>query len=67
MERGKGIPKEREVKRRREGCDWEGSVCAREGIGASSMLRLIHTVQVTRGGSNISHERNRIRGTFIIT
>jgi hypothetical protein len=24
VERGKGIPKEREVKRRREVCEWEG-------------------------------------------
>ena len=29
---GKGIPKEREVNRRREACEWEGSVCAREAI-----------------------------------
>ena len=38
MERGKGIPKEREV------CEWEGRVCACDAIGASSMLRLIRRV-----------------------
>ena len=40
MEWGKGTPKEREVNRRREVCEWEGRVCAREA-GAPSMLRLI--------------------------
>ena len=38
-----GIPKKREVNRRREVCELEGCVCVyTETIGASSMLRLIH-------------------------
>ena len=36
-----GIPKQREVDKRLELCEWEGSVCVREAIGATSMLRLI--------------------------
>ncbi len=38
---GEGLPKERELTRRREGCECEGGVCAREAIGAPSKLRLI--------------------------
>ena len=41
MERGHGIPKEREEDKRREVCEWEGCVCVHEAIGASSMLRLV--------------------------
>jgi hypothetical protein len=41
VERGHGIPKEREEDKRREVCEWEGCVCVHEAIGASSMLRLI--------------------------
>jgi hypothetical protein len=41
---GKVVPKEREVERWRGVCEWEGFVCAREAIGASSMLRLIRRV-----------------------
>ena len=41
MEQVQGIPKEREVKRRREVCECRGE-CAREAdTGALSMLRLI--------------------------
>jgi hypothetical protein len=41
MERGKGVPKEREVNRRREVCEFGGvSVCT-EDMRVSSMLRLI--------------------------
>ena len=36
MEWGKGRPKER----RRKVCEWEGSVCVREAIGASSWFML---------------------------
>jgi hypothetical protein len=38
VERGKGIPKEREVDKRREVCEWEGCVCVCEAIGAPSRL-----------------------------
>ena len=38
MERGKGVPKEREVEIRREICEWEGFVCAGEVIGTPSMF-----------------------------
>ncbi len=40
-ERVKGIPKEREVNRSREVCEWEGWVWVSEAVGAPSMLRLI--------------------------
>ena len=39
------MPKEREVNSRREVCEWEGRVCAREA-GAPSMLRLIRRAVV---------------------
>ena len=29
VERGKGVPKERELNRRREACEWERCVCER--------------------------------------
>ena len=38
MERGNEIPKEREVDRRREVCEWEGSVCARGEWHASQRV-----------------------------
>ena len=34
-ERGKGRPKESQVNRRREVCEWEGCVCVRKAIGGS--------------------------------
>ncbi len=49
MEWGKGVPKEREVERRREVCEWSSGgmgECARESIGAPSMLRLMHRAVV---------------------
>jgi hypothetical protein len=55
--RGKGIPKEREVNRRRENCEWEGWGCAREAIGAPSMLRLIHRAVVREVGEDVANLR----------
>ena len=45
VERGKGVPKEREVNRRREVSEWvqwEGRVRAREAIGASCESLALH-------------------------
>ncbi len=57
MERGKGIPKETEVDRRREVCEWEGCDC-------------VKLYRVARGGGEKSFAR-RVEGeaakAFIMT
>ena len=41
MEWGIGIPKEREVDKWRDVCEWDSEGCVCESIGTPSMLRLI--------------------------
>ena len=64
MERENGIPKEREVDKRREVCEWEGCVCVCETVGASSMLRIIRkTVTLARMLLTLDLSRRRkLRG-----